>query len=250
MAFNLLIEKMLIPYITLGDPSIATTESLVIGAFESGAGMVEIGIPFSDPIADGPVIQASHFRALSQSHAPTIQDGLDLVARVKRIYKKPIVLMSSVNLIMAYGVIRFFETAKAVGLDGIVIPDVSFEDAAMYLNEGQRHNVAVVLLVSPLCKPDRLVKIVKAAQGFLYVIATTGTTGARESMSQELPTFVARIKQIKDIPVAIGFGISRPEHVREVLGYADGAIVGSHFVGILETEGEDAVLSEIRRFNP
>ncbi len=240
----------LVPYITLGDPSIAQTERLVLGAIEAGASMVEIGIPFSDPIADGPVIQASHFRALSESPPPSMKDGLAMVARLRNLTQAPLIFMSSVNLVMAYGVTDFFKDAESVGLSGIVLPDLSFEDGAQYRELGQRHQVDVVLLVSPLCRAERLPAIVNAGQGFLYVIATTGTTGARGTMSDTLPAFVSRIKTIRpDIPVAIGFGISTPDHVKTVISYADAAIVGSYFVNAIEIHGGDYFLTEVERFS-
>ncbi len=249
MAFNWFAKSnVLIPYFTLGDPSISESEALVRAAFDNGAGIVELGIPFSDPIADGPVIQASHLRALSSGESPTISAGLNVVQRVKQDYSKPIVFMLSVNLIMSYGVKKFFNDAKIAGLDGVVIPDLPFEEASDYLAASRRSNVAIVFLVSPLCSPERLEQIVRATEGFLYLISTTGTTGARDTMATDLPAFVEKIKAIRDIPVAVGFGISKPRHVKEVMSYADGAIVGSHLVTLLSTKGSSSVIHEISEF--
>ena len=249
MAFNWFnTSKLLIPYFTLGDPSISETETLVRGAFDNGAGIVEVGIPFSDPIADGPVIQASHLRALSSGESPTISAGFGMVQRVKQDYSKPIVFMLSVNLIISYGINEFFNDAKASGLNGVVIPDLPIEEADDYLAASRKARVAMVFLVSPLCSPSRLERIVNATDGFLYLISTTGTTGTRDTMPADLPEFVAKIKKIRNIPVAVGFGISKTSHVKSVLTYADGAIVGSHFVTLLVAEGTPRVIREIAEF--
>ncbi|NBV82648.1 tryptophan synthase subunit alpha [bacterium] len=241
-------KGVLIPYFTLGDPDIPQTESLVARSFDRGAGIIELGIPFSDPIADGPVIQASHFRALSGPVRPNIADGFAMVTRLRASYSQPIVFMLSVNLILAYGISRFFKDAQISGISGVVIPDLPVEDAGNYLKYSRKHNVAIIFLVSPLCRDDRLKKIVDATSGFLYLISTTGTTGARTSVASGLADFVAKIKAIRDIPVAVGFGISHPSHFKEVCAYADGGIVGSHFVSLLAQEGTDRVLSEIDLF--
>jgi len=251
MTFEIFNEKdrVLIPYFTFGDPSQDVTEQLICKAFDSGADIVELGIPFSDPIADGPVIQASHFRALSLEVKPTIQRALSVVKRVKESYKKPIVLMASINLILAFGGARFFEEARVSRLDGVIIPDLSIEDVDEFKTLSDTTGVSLILLVSTLCSPQRLKKIVQSTDGFLYLISTTGTTGTRSELSKALPGFVKKIKSIRNVPVCIGFGVSSPEHVDEICRFADGAIVGSHLVRELEFNGPDAVVKEIQRFS-
>lgn len=228
----------------------AASEQMIRQAFKAGVDTIELGIPFSDPIADGPVIQASHFRALQKSPAPTMEMALALVKRVIADFnQKSIVFMSSVNLVIAYGIKKFFKDAAKSNLAGIIIPDLSVEDGTEIEKAARANGIALIYLVSPLCRPERLPQIVNATEGFLYVISTTGTTGARAALSQDLPEFVQKIKAIRpEIPVCIGFGISTPAHAREVWQYADGAIVGSHFVRILAEKSVDGLLEEIQAF--
>lgn len=241
------ITQTVIPYFTFGDPSVGVTEHLIRGSFDAGVALIEVGIPFSDPIADGPVIQASHCRALGTGEDVSISAGLEMVKRLKRDYSNQIVFMMSVNLIIAIGPTRFFELAKGAGLDGVVIPDLPIEESTEYLQLGRKYNVKVNLLVSTLCEHGRLKKIVTATQGFLYVISTTGTTGARSSIASGLKQFLSTIRSINpSTPIAIGFGISSRDHVQEVLSYADAAIVGSHLVNTLHTAGVEKTLEVVK----
>ncbi len=226
-------KQTLIPYITFGDPSIEFTEELCEGVFSSGADIIELGLPFSDPIADGPVIQQSHQRALLKKADVTIKHAFSMVKRVKQNHKKPIIFMSTVNLILQYGVEEFFKDAAQNTLDGIVIPDLSIEAASQYLKQSKKAGVPIIFLISPLCDDLRLKRIVDASEGFVYLISNTGITGERDSISTSLTKIIKKIKKIKDIPVAIGFGISTPEHVKLVNKIADGAIVGSHLIKII-----------------
>ena len=224
----------LIPYLTYGDPTAEFTEALIDTCFENGADAIEIGVPFSDPIADGPVIQASHQRALIANPKITLPEVLALVSRVKRKHKKPVILMAAANLIFHFGIQAFFIFAKEASLDGIVIPDLTVEEATPYSQAGKAAGVDVCLLISPQCSVARMPHIVDNTQGFLYLMAAAGTTGTRETMDENLAAFMQAIQKRRDIPVYVGFGISRPEHVQSVLGYADGAIVGSHLVKVIE----------------
>jgi tryptophan synthase alpha chain len=237
-------NKAVIAYFTYGDPSIGFTKSVVETAFNNGADIVELGIPFSDPIADGPVIQKSHQRALSKNDC-TIKDALITVKAIKEKIEKPLVFMAAVNLIYQYGVASFFKHAKAHKLDGIIIPDLSIESADSYIVEAKKNDIALIFLVSPLCKPTRLKKIVKKSTGFVYLISSTGLTGERQAFSKRLITLCKDIRAVKNIPVAVGFGISTSSHVKEVLSYADGAIIGSHLVKSFEKKKQSEILSDL-----
>ncbi len=236
-------KKSLSPYITFGDPHKSFTEELVLACFEAGADAVEIGIPFSDPVADGPVIQASHQRALAVDPDISLSQAFQLVQSLRKKTSKPLLFMSAVNLIFRFGPAAFFKKAAAVKLDGVIIPDLPVEEADVYVKEAKKHGVALVLLVSPLCTPDRLTRIVQSTSGFLYLMSSTGLTGERSSVSGSLSAFVRRIKKIRDIPVCVGFGISKQEHVRSVLAFAEGAIVGSFLVNLIHKHAENPQLA-------
>jgi tryptophan synthase alpha chain len=225
--------KALIPYVTFGDPSVGDTLRIADTCFESGADILEIGIPFSDPLADGPVIQASHQRALASGENVSMVAALETVSQLKKKWEKSIVLMAATNLVLHVGIEAFFKQAKKAGLDGIIMPDLSIYDADPYRVASRRYGVPIVFLISPLCTPSRLKKIVSAAEGFIYVISSTGTTGTRKAFSHDLSALIRRIKAIRSIPVAVGFGIGSRDHVNAVFRDADGAIVGSYIVDML-----------------
>ena len=231
-----LAQNALIPYFTFGDPDIETTKSLILESLKAGADCIELGLAFSDPIADGPVIQASHQRVLEKYPDMSIDTALDMVSSCKDMMKGsayshiPIIFMASSNLILSYGIEAFFKSAKSKGLDGIIIPDLPLEEGNEFQKEANEYNIAIILLISPLTTGKRMRKIVKATQGFLYLISTTGTTGERSSVNQDLKETVSAIKKIRNIPVIVGFGISQPEQYKEVCSFADGVIVGSHLV--------------------
>ena len=223
-------QKVLIPYITLGDPSIEISEQLVISAFDSGAGIVELGIPFSDPVSDGPVIQASHQRAIENKPDISLQDAFLLRKRVKESHDQPVVFMLSVNLVFQHGIERFFDDCAQFGVEGVVIPDLPVEEADIYIQASKKSGVAIIFLVSHLCSVDRMEAIVKASEGFVYLISSVGVTGERAVLSSDLGAIVTKMKSIKEIPIAVGFGISSKEHVDYVFSVSDGAIVGSYLV--------------------
>lgn len=227
-------KKNLIPYFTFGDPDIATTEALIKASFEAGAGLIEIGIPFSDPIADGPTIQASHYRALQSGQDVSITNALKMVQRIKKSHSQPIIFMLAFNLVYHYGITQFFKDAKRFGLDGVIIPDLPFEEAGLCETTAKKNKIALILLLSPLNTSKRIRKIVTSSTGFIYLIAAQGTTGERQSVAKNLAQIAAQIKAIKPIPVAVGFGISTRDHVQTVFNFADAAIIGSHFVKIIE----------------
>lgn len=233
-------KKVFIPYFTFGDPSIETTVTLIKASFDSGADIVELGIPFSDPIADGPVIQASHQRALTANPNVNLIEALRVVSQVRMTHSQPIVFMSAVNLVFHYGIDRFFQDAHRHGLDGVIIPDLPIEEAYEFARAAKGNKVSLIFLVSPLCSDKRMRKIVMASTGFVYLIASTGTTGARDSVSESLVGLVKKIKAIKDIPVVVGFGISSKSHIHTVWSFADGVIVGSYLVKMIEKK-EDPI---------
>ena len=249
MAKNLLKNKnMIIPYFTLGDPSLEFTEKLIKGSFEAGADLIEIGIPFSDPVADGPVIQASHQRALAKDPEIGIEKGLEVVRRVKKEHDKPILFMVAANIVYAYGIKNFFKDCSLSGLDSCIIPDLCIEDAEEYLKYSKFFKVGIVFLVSHLTKENRLKKIVKNSSPFVYLISSTGITGERDSFANNLNEIVNNIKAIKDIPVCIGFGVREKKHVDFVHSVGDGAIVGSYFSELIkEQKSESEAISIIQR---
>lgn len=223
-----------VPYLTLGDPNLELTEALIKSCFDHGAAAVEIGIPFSDPIADGPVIQASHQRALSMDPEISLLTGFKLIKKIKLTHPKPMIVMCAVNLVYSMGIEKFFQEANNYGVDAVVIPDLSVEEADIYAKFAEENKVALALLVSPLCTAKRMRKIIETSTGFIYLIASTGTTGARADLSKGLSTIAKTIKAIKSIPILVGFGISKPEHVTAVCEFANGAIVGSFLVKIVQ----------------
>jgi tryptophan synthase alpha chain len=227
-------KKVIIPYITFGDPSPEFTLNCASALFEAGADIIELGIPFSDPIADGPVIQASHQRALLEAKNVSIEKALECVRQLKSEFPhKAIAFMLATNLVMHRGVERFFEEAGSSQLDGVIIPDLSFEMSDHYQDLAEKNKVDLVQLLSPLCTELRLEKIAKAARGFVYLISSTGITGERQQFSDALEAICHKIKQHADIPVAIGFGVSTEKQVKDMTLYADAVIIGSHLVQII-----------------
>lgn len=231
---SLQLENALIPYYTYADPNPEFTKKLVVASFEAGADAVELGIPFSDPIADGPVIQASHQRALEKQPDLTIKDALALVTDIKTFIFKPMLFMMDANLVLQFGVHDFFEAAQKAKLDGVIIPNLPVEEAEEFQAFAKQYGVAMILLVSPMSDATRVKKIAKASTGFVYLISSTGTTGERATMSKGLNTIAKQIKSVKKIPVIVGFGVSKPEHFESICSYADGAIVGTHFIKLME----------------
>lgn len=245
-------KKSFIPYLTFGDPTIADSVDRLLAAVYAGADVLEIGVPFSDPIADGPVIQASHQRALSQEKKPTLS-ALFSVLQTDLSFEKrngcPVVLMVSVNLVLHYGISLFFSDAAQAGVSGVILPDLSIDNADAYLSEARSNKIALIFLISTLCTPVRLQKIVKKASGFVYLISSTGLTGTRDTLDfLPMRAITDRIRAIRDIPVVVGFGIKTPDQARQVWTFADGVILGSHLVHVAHTGGLTALGDEINRF--
>lgn len=248
-------QKALVAYITLGDPSVAFTTNCCEAMLLAGVDMIEIGLPFSDPIADGPVIQAAHTRALSTGEDVSISSALTLVEHLKSMFpNKAVVLMGATNLVLQFGYADFFKQASAQGCDGIVLPDSVVEMSLPHLSVAKQNNVDIIQLISPLCSLERMKLIMNQASGFVYLISSTGLTGERESFSSELSKVVQQMKQFKDVPVAIGFGISKPEHCKQLCEFSDGVIVGSYFTKLIQQYLPDedraiaALVAEVQQF--
>lgn len=221
-------RKGFIPYITAGDPDLATTERLILALAEAGADVIELGVPFSDPMADGPVIQRASERALKNPVG--VAEVLPMVERIRQTCDVPIVLFTYFNPLMQFAKQDAGKTLKAAGIDGVLITDMIPEEAESFVAEMRAADVDTIFLVAPTSTDERIKLICEQTTGFVYVVARTGVTGVRESMSLSVGNLVARVKQHSSLPVAVGFGISTPEHVREVCSYADAAVVGSRLV--------------------
>ncbi|MEE8637710.1 MAG: tryptophan synthase subunit alpha [Candidatus Margulisiibacteriota bacterium] len=221
-------RKALITFITAGDPSLSVTEKLIYDLEKSGSDVIELGIPFSDPLADGPVIQASHLRALKKN--VSLSDVFKLVSRVRKKTNIPICFMLSYNLILKYGLENFYEQAGRVGVDGVIVPDLPPEESKV---QSPKPPVDTIFLVAPTSTDKRIKLIAEKASGFIYLISSTGITGKREKLAEDLKNLVSRIRRYSKLPVAVGFGISKPSQASEVAKIADGVIVGSAIVDLI-----------------
>ncbi|MBO3799501.1 MAG: tryptophan synthase subunit alpha [Candidatus Brockarchaeota archaeon] len=233
-------EGALIAYVTGGDPSPKHTPRIVKALVEGGADIIEIGIPFSDPIADGPVIQASDVRALNAGTTPNTV--FEIVREVKKTVNIPIVILTYYNIIFRRGVGRFLESASRSNVDGVIVADLPVEEAEEYKNHAEKNGVDTIFLAAPSTPLNRLEKILKMASGFLYLVSVFGVTGMREHVAQLTMQTIRKIRPytINRVPLAVGFGISKPEHVGSVISCgADGAIVGSAFVRLIEEKYGD-----------
>lgn len=229
--------KAFIPFITCGDPDIQTTAAVVRAAVENGADLIELGIPFSDPTAEGPVIQEANIRALSGG--VTTDRVFDLVRDVRRDVKVPMVFMTYANVVFSYGVERFISTCREVGIDGLILPDIPYEEKEEFLPACRKYGVDLISLIAPTSE-DRIAMIAREAEGFLYIVSSLGVTGVRSEIKTDLASIVRTVRENTDIPCAIGFGISTPEQAAKMAGISDGAIVGSAIVKMIGQYGKDA----------
>jgi tryptophan synthase alpha chain len=234
----------LVVFVMAGDPDLDTTHELVLRLEEWGVDAVELGIPFSDPIADGPVIQKAAERALAAG--VTVQRVLDLVERIRQRSDIPIVLFTYVNPVMRFGLDRFAQLAKARGADGALLLDLPPEEADGYLQACRNVGLETVFLLAPTSTEDRIRRAVEASSGFLYCVSRTGVTGEREKLSSEVENLVARVRRVTDLPIAVGFGISRGEHARQVARYADAVVVGSAVVRRMAEGSREEGLLRVR----
>ena len=230
-------KKAFIAYLMAGDPDLQTSAQYIFAAQEAGADMIEIGIPFSDPIAEGEVIQAASLRALLGG--ARLDGVFEAVASVKDKMRVPMVFMTYLNPVFVYGYERFFERCAKIGVCGVIIPDLPFEEQEEVKTPARKYGVEVVTLIAPTSL-NRVELIAREAQGFIYLVSSMGVTGARADITTDLPTIVSEIKKVTDIPVAIGFGISTPEQARHYASFSDAVIVGSAIVSIVGRLGSNA----------
>lgn len=231
-------ETALVPFVTAGDPDLATTAELVVAMAGSGADLIEIGVPFSDPSAEGPTIQRSSERALERG--TTLRRILELVDRVRPQVDVPLLLMGYANPFYAMGVDGFAETAAGVGVDGIICPDLPPEEGGELFAALEAKGIDAVLLAAPTTTDARLAMLVERTRGFLYYVSLTGVTGAREVVAADVATNVEAIRKHGTIPVCVGFGVSTPEHARAIARIADGVVVGSAIVDRIEQAASPA----------
>jgi len=240
-------KPALVAYVTCGDPDLATTRAVVLAAIDAGAAVIELGVPFSDPVADGPVIQRASERALRGG--TTLAQVLALAKEVRR--AKPqagLIIFSYLNPILRMGLERFCAAAADAGVDGALLTDLTIEEAGDYLARMRAHKLATVFLVAPTSTDARLKKICSAASGFVYAVSRTGITGARKDVSTDARELVRRVRKFTKLPVALGFGISTSEQFREVGGWADGVVVGSALVERIEKAGRDGAAAAVKDF--
>lgn len=229
--------KAFIPFITCGDPDLETTYKSVMAAIENGADLIELGIPFSDPTAEGPVIQGANLRALSGG--VTTDKIFDLVKRLRSETDIPMVFMTYANVVFSYGSGRFISICGDIGIDGLIIPDLPYEEKDEFLPYCREYGVALISLIAPT-SGDRVAMIAKEAEGFIYVVSSLGVTGTRSNIETDLSSIVDIIRENTDVPCAIGFGISTPAQAHDMAAIADGAIVGSAIIKLLEQYGKDS----------
>jgi tryptophan synthase alpha chain len=221
-----------IPFITAGDPDLATTGKLIVELARVGATVVELGVPFSDPMADGPVIQLSSERALRRNFG--IAEILETVAAARKQTQVPIILFSYFNPLLQFGMEKLARDARGAGVDGILVTDLVPEEAAEFAATLRAHDLDMIFLVAPTSTDERLRMIAERASGFIYAVSRAGVTGTREEMSSDAEILVRRVRKFSDLPIAVGFGISTPEQVADVWRYAEAAVVGSAIVGRIE----------------
>ena len=236
-------EKALIVYLTAGDPSLSITKKLIFALEKAGVDILEIGVPFSDPTADGPVIQAASHRALKAG--TTLQGVLDLVAEVRKVSQIPIVLFGYFNPIFAYGVKKFSQAASAAGVDGVLVVDLPYEEAKELKIYTDAVGIDFISLIAPTTDTKRLSKIASGAMGFLYYISITGITGTSAPKIGNIKSEVEKIKKITKLPIAVGFGISRPRQAREIGHFADAVVIGSAVVRLVDENKNNSNLIKI-----
>lgn len=230
-------KKAFIPFITCGDPDLETTGKIVRAAVENGADLIELGIPFSDPTAEGPVIQGANIRALSGG--VTTDKIFDFVRELRKDVKIPLVFMTYANVVFSYDAEKFISTCKEIGIDGLILPDLPFEEKEEFLPLCHKYGVDLISLIAPT-SDKRIAMIAKEAEGFLYIVSSLGVTGTRSEITTDLASIIKVVRENTDVPCAIGFGISTPEQAKKMAGFSDGAIVGSAIIKLIEKNGKNA----------
>lgn len=231
-------KKAFIAYISAGDPDLETTEKLIFEMEKNGVDLLEIGIPFSDPVAEGPVIQEADLRALNSG--TTTEKIFDMLERIRPQIKIPLVFLTYCNSIFGYGTEKFTARCEKAGIDGLIVPDVPYEEREELAPFCEKHNIDLIALVAPT-SDDRVNKIAKASQGFLYIVSSLGVTGVRDKIENDAESLIKAAKSASDIPCAVGFGISTAEQAEEFCKYADGIIIGSAIVRIVGQYGRDCI---------
>jgi tryptophan synthase alpha chain len=237
----------LVIYLTAGDPDLPTTRAIALAAIDAGADVLELGVPFSDPLADGPVIQRASERAVK--NGTKLSDVLALAADLRR--ERPqigLVIFTYFNPVLRFGLERFCATAKESGVDGVLITDMIVEEADEYLQQLHKHQLTPIFLVAPTSPDERLQRIAKVSQGFVYAISRTGITGTQQTLSKDEEELVKRLRKFTDLPIAVGFGISNAEHVATIGEFADAAVIGSAIVSLIEQSTRDEAPAAIARF--
>ena len=229
--------KAFIPFITCGDPDLETTEKIVRAADANGADLIELGIPFSDPTAEGPVIQGANIRALAGG--VTTDKIFELVKRLRKDLSIPMVFMTYANVVFSYGAEKFISICNEIGIDGLILPDLPFEEKEEFLPLCHKYDVDLISLIAPT-SDNRVAMIAKEAEGFIYIVSSLGVTGTRSEITTDLDSLVSKVRQNTDVPCAIGFGISTPEQAAKMADMSDGAIVGSAIIKIIEKYGRNA----------
>jgi tryptophan synthase alpha chain len=233
MPFHFEDKPALVAYVTCGDPDLPTTRDVILAAIEAGARVIELGVPFSDPLADGPVIQRASERALK--NAVSLQQVLTLASEIREHSQSVgLVVFSYLNPILRMGLAKFCHVARLAGIDGTLVTDLPIEEADLYLKEARANDLATIFLAAPTSTDERLRLIARVSTGFIYAISRTGVTGARQEMTGDAKTLVKRLRKLTKLPIAVGFGISTPEQFEAVGKFADAGVVGSAIVHIIE----------------
>lgn len=229
--------KAFIPFMTCGDPDLETTSAAVRAAAQAGADLIELGIPFSDPTAEGPVIQEANLRALTGG--ATTDKIFDLVRHLRRDVTVPLVFMTYANVVYSYGAEKFIGTCAQIGIDGLILPDLPFEEKEEFLPLCHAHDIDLISMIAPT-SADRIEKIAREAEGFLYLVSSLGVTGTRSEITTDLDSIVRTVRRATNVPCAVGFGISTPEQAKKMAALSDGAIVGSAIVKLFAKYGREA----------
>jgi len=233
MPFHFENNPSLVAYVTSGDPDLATTRSVVLAAIAAGASVIELGVPFSDPLADGPVIQRASERALK--HGTSLEQVLKLAAEIREHCQSVgLIIFTYLNPILRMGMSKFCKIARHAGVDGVLVTDLPVEEAADYLREARANDLACIFLAAPTSTDARLKRIAEVSSGFVYAVSRTGVTGARKQLPEDAQTLVRRLRRYTKLPIAVGFGISTPEQFAAVGRYANAAVVGSAIVDTIE----------------
>ena len=240
-------KKAFIAFITAGDPNLATTEKLALEFARLGVDILELGMPFSDPLADGPTIQAASERALK--NRVNLADVFRLVERLRKKIELPIALLTYCNIVYHFGIKDFVKQAKIAGVDGVIVPDLPVEEAKDLIRTAKKNKFATIFLLAPTSDVRRIKKVCSASTGFIYYVSLTGTTGMRKSLPKELAGQLRRIKRVTTKPVCVGFGVSNPQQARETARLADGVIVGSAIIKVIERNlGRKDLVPKVTKF--